>query len=123
MKDMIEKRRNSFGERHATKLKDADVVAIRGAILAGKTQKVLAEEFGVSRSMIGFIARHQRWAISATDDETRAKLDARPAPGKSEFCGNGHRYSDVGFYITSGARNCKQCHTERMARYLARKKA
>lgn len=121
MKDMLAKRRNSFGERHATKLKDADVEAIRKALMAGVTQQLLANQFGVSRSMIGMIGRHQRWAISATDEATRTKLDARPLPGKSDMCGNGHLYSDVGFYRVRGGRSCKQCHRERTARYLARK--
>lgn len=120
MRDMIAKRRNSFGERHAKKLLEAQVLEIRQALAAGETQQALADRFNVSRSMIGQLGRFGRWKQSAAPDDLQDTLLARPMPGASEVCGNGHVYADVGFYRDkNGGRNCKACHSDRIAKYMA----
>lgn len=121
MHDMIDKRRHSHGERHASKLTEENVREIRKLLLAGLTQQEIATRFRVARSLIGLIGRHKRWTLEGTDETIDGPLLLRPLPGDSPVCRKGHSYAEVGFYITKGARNCKQCHRDRIARYLARK--
>ncbi len=61
VQDMLTKRRHSHGDRHASKLSTERVVAIKALLAEGKTQQSVADEFNISRSMVGFIGRGQRW--------------------------------------------------------------
>lgn len=63
MHDMLGKRRHSHGEKHATKLTANDVRRIRELCAQGATQINVAKMFGVSRSMVGFIANRKRWTL------------------------------------------------------------
>jgi len=116
--DMIAKLRHSYGEAHATKLTDHDVQEVRRLIAAGRTQQSLAEEFGVSRSMIGHIGQFKRWALTEQDAETESFLRGRPPRGSEAACSKGHLYAEVGFYRNGNGRLCKACHKERMQRYM-----
>lgn len=117
--DMVGKRRHSFGEAHATKLSEDDVSAIRRRIAEGETQQRVADSFGVSRSMIGKIAKFNCWKLSEGDPATTKILLSRPARGEQTHCRKGHSYEDVGFYLSKkGARLCKACHLDRTQRYL-----
>jgi hypothetical protein len=60
-RDMISKGRHSHGERHAKKLKNDDVFSIRELASAGMGHVKIAERFAVSRSMVGLVARKERW--------------------------------------------------------------
>ena len=60
--DMIFKKRHSYGEKHATKLTQEDVVWIKRLAARGDTQAWIAERYSVSTSMIGHIVRGERWA-------------------------------------------------------------
>lgn len=116
--DMVAKRRHSHGEAHATKLSDHDVQEVRRLIAGGRTHQSLADEFGVSRSMIGHIGRFSRWALTEQDAETTDFLRGRPPRGEETSCSKGHLYAEVGFYQNGKGRNCKACHKERMQRYM-----
>lgn len=116
--DMIAKLRHSYGEAHATKLCDHDVQEVRRLLASGRTQQSLADEFGVSRSMIGHIGQFKRWSLTGQDVATVDTLQNRPAPGESPTCSKGHVYADVGFYKNGSGRLCKACHRERTQRYL-----
>lgn len=117
--DMVKKRRHRFGEAHAQKLSDAQVVEARRLLAEGTSQQKVADQFGVSRSMIGQIGQFNRWALTESTPEIRATLLGRLPAGERETCTKGHFYEDVGFYLNSRGRLCKACHQDRMARYLA----
>ena len=60
--DMVQKGRQQRWEHHGrAKLKREDIPIIRERYKAGKRQLELAEEFGVSRSQIGFIVSNKEW--------------------------------------------------------------
>jgi hypothetical protein len=59
--DMISRRRHSHGERHGARLTDSDVVRIKALARGNRTQQSIADEFGVSRSLVGLIAQGKRW--------------------------------------------------------------
>jgi hypothetical protein len=68
--DMVRKRRHWAhrgvpgvrGERHGSaKLRAADVQQIRQRVAAGEVQQRVAEAYGVSRRLVGMIARRQVW--------------------------------------------------------------
>jgi hypothetical protein len=119
IRDMVRKRRHSFGEAHASKLTEDDVLAIRRRIAKGETQQCVADSFGISRSMVGKISRFNRWKLSESDPATTEILLSRPARGEQTHCRNGHSYETAGFYMSkNGARLCKACHIERTKRYL-----
>ena len=48
--------------RHLTKLKNADIAAIRQMLLEKKTQKAIAATYGVTQQCIGAIAKGKTWA-------------------------------------------------------------
>lgn len=61
--DMVSKRRHQFGQQAVwSKLTDDIVLRIRELRAAGVRERIVAEQFGVSRSMVGLIHRRQRWA-------------------------------------------------------------
>lgn len=122
MRDMIEKRRHSFGDKHATKLTSEAVADIRRAVMTrSATQGQLAERYGVSRSLIGLVATYKRWRWTEGDEDARADLANKPPRSEWEFCLKGHRYDDVGYYAAkNGSRLCKECHRLRMDRYYAK---
>ncbi|CAM5772058.1 hypothetical protein LMIY3S_03716 [Labrys miyagiensis] len=118
-KYLVEQRRHSYGEAQATKLNDAAVRDIRGRLIENDSQRILAEQFGVSRSMIGLVGQFERWKLTDTDTEVQRLLLSRPKPGESDTCVNGHSYSEVGFYKGHrSGRVCKACHKLRVQRYL-----
>lgn len=117
--DMLSRRRHSFGDAHSSKLSESDVATIRELLFSGATQQSVANQFRVSRSMVGKIARDKVWILSTSDPETREALRQKPMPGDSAECQNGHSYAEVGFYQTADGRRCKACHKERTAKYLA----
>lgn len=117
--DMVAKRRHSHGLRHATKLTETDVIAVRRMLAGGSTQQSVADRFSVSRSMIGQIGRFNRWALTESEPEVADELKSRPLPGQNRTCGNGHTYEDVGVYLNGKSRVCKACQRERVARYMA----
>lgn len=61
----IDKIRNGTtrsGERnHRAKLRDVDVIAIRGLAAAGARHRIIADEFGVSQSVITTIVNRTAW--------------------------------------------------------------
>lgn len=116
--DMLAKRRHSYGEAHASKLSDQSVQEIRRLLAGGRTQKSIAEEFGVSRSLVGKIGQFKRWALTEQDAPTTDALKNRLPRGKATTCPKGHVYAEVGFYRNGKGRICKVCHKERMKRYL-----
>jgi hypothetical protein len=60
--DMASKRRSTWGEKnHHAKLQAADVLAIRAQLRAGRRQREIAEEFGVSRATISDIGARRSW--------------------------------------------------------------
>lgn len=117
--DMIRKRRHSYGENHATKLTEKDVVEVRRLLAEGTTQQAVADRFSVSRSLIGQVGRFNRWALTDSSPDVKAELLGRLPPGERETCSNGHLYAEVGFYQNARGRLCKACHQERMNRYMA----
>ena len=62
LRDMFDRRRHSFGEHHATKLSESDVVVIKEKIRGGIPHRVIAGQYGVSRSMVGAIGLGKRWS-------------------------------------------------------------
>jgi uncharacterized protein (DUF433 family) len=60
--DMVSRRRHCFGDAHSKKLKEADVVNIIERLKNGDTQQVIADEYGVARSLIGLIKQGKRWS-------------------------------------------------------------
>lgn len=64
--DMVRKRRGISGERHPlSKLTTDQVVTIRSRWASGEKQNRLADEYGVSKSMIGAIVHGYRWRLVA----------------------------------------------------------
>lgn len=62
MADMVAKGRSAHGERNGrAKLAKDDVWAIRTRYAAGETQAALAREWGLGRSTVSGIVRHQTW--------------------------------------------------------------
>lgn len=61
VQDMLEKRRHSHGDKHASKLSKDRVVAIKALLAEGRTQQSIADEFNISRSMVGLIGSGHRW--------------------------------------------------------------
>lgn len=118
-RDMIKKQRHSFGERHASKLTEDDVIKIRRLLAEGMTQQAVADRFSVSRSMIGHVGKFNRWALTDSAPGIKAELLGRLPPSERETCPKGHSYASVGFYQNARGRLCKACHQERMSRYLA----
>lgn len=56
-------RLSTAGERNGmSKLTEADVHAIRERLAAGKSQRAIAQEFGVDQTLISFIKRRLIWA-------------------------------------------------------------
>lgn len=117
--DMIKKRRHSYGEKHARKLSERDVIEVRRLLTKGMTQQAVANRFSVSRSLIGQIGQFHRWALTDSPAEIKAELMGRVPVGERDTCGNGHSYAEVGFYKSARGRVCKACHQERMGRYLS----
>lgn len=118
LRDMRTKRRHSYGEAHASKLTDDDVRTIRRLLVAGRTLQSLADDYKVSRSLIGLIGRYDRWALTDQEPEIAETLRTKPLPGFSPTCPNGHAYAAVGFYQVGNSKRCKACHRERVQRYL-----
>jgi hypothetical protein len=116
--DMIGKRRHSFGEAHASKLTEAEVIEVRQLLAGGLTQEAVAAQYGVSRSMVGLISRFQRWRLTDPDPELKVALLRRVRTGEHEVCSKGHVFAEVGFYQNANGRLCKACHKIRMQRYL-----
>lgn len=117
--DMLRKRRHSFGEAHARKLSEQQVVEVRRLLADGMTQQAVADRFSVSRSMIGQIGKFNRWALTDSDPEVKAELLGRLPAGERETCNKGHLYEEVGFYQNARGRLCKACHQDRVSRYMA----
>ncbi len=60
--DMVRKNRKERGSAHyMAKLTEADVVKIRRFVAEGKTQTEVAQEFGVTSSLISAICRRKCW--------------------------------------------------------------
>lgn len=60
--DMVSRGRQARGSRRGTnKLTEAQIPEIRARAAAGQLQRVLAAEYGVSRSSISRIANHKGW--------------------------------------------------------------
>lgn len=60
--DMIAKGRHSHGERAAKKLSKTDVTVIRERARSGGNHRLIAADYGVSRSLVSSIASGKRWA-------------------------------------------------------------
>lgn len=61
--DMVSKRRHRHGESVVgAKLSESDVILIRSKLAAGGNHRLVAKEFGVSRSLVGLIGQRRRWA-------------------------------------------------------------
>ena len=62
MTDMMSRQRQSKGETHNTaKLKEGDVLRVRRLLEEGIAQRVIAEEYGVSPSLISLISQGKIW--------------------------------------------------------------
>lgn len=72
VRDSVKKRRHKHGERGAAKLRADDVREIHDLLDRGSTHAAIAEEFGVSQSLIAMIATGRRWASVATTTERKA---------------------------------------------------
>lgn len=63
MADAVERNRTPGGERHyATKLSNADAVAIVDLRCEGLMYHVIAERYGISPKVVGKIIRGERWS-------------------------------------------------------------
>ena len=61
--DSVSKRRHTFGERNgAARLTTPQVQAIRAELATGRLHRLIAADFGVSRTLIDMIGRGERWA-------------------------------------------------------------
>jgi hypothetical protein len=63
-RDMVKKRRHSYGELCAKTLNNEKVREIRKFLASGETQQIVAQKFGVSRSLVGMIGQFKRWALT-----------------------------------------------------------
>jgi hypothetical protein len=62
MVDKVAKKRHRFGETSTNlKLTQAQVVEIRGRVVAGAAQKPLAAEYGVTPQAINLIVKRRNW--------------------------------------------------------------
>lgn len=72
-RDMLQKQRGISGERHPlSKLTAEQVAVIRQRWANGEHQNHLAQEFGVSASMVFSIVHRHRWKRQGADNETEA---------------------------------------------------
>lgn len=60
--EMIAKRRHAHGDRCAKKLRATDISTIRARAMGGGNHRLIAADYGVSRSLISSIANGRRWA-------------------------------------------------------------
>ena len=60
--DAVSRGRHKHGDRGATKLSAADVIAIREAVAQGMTSRQAAAKWGLSEAMLSGIVRGNRWA-------------------------------------------------------------
>ncbi len=62
MRDVVERGRQKRGEQnHAAKLTTAAVIDIRRRVAEGETRKALADEYGVTATMVGYIVNRHKW--------------------------------------------------------------
>lgn len=61
VRDMHAKHRESRGEKHGNNLTEQDVLRIRESVLWRAKHADVAASFGVAASLIGLIARGERW--------------------------------------------------------------
>lgn len=63
VRDSVTKLRHTFGERNgAARLTDDQVRAIKAELSAGRLHRLIAEDHGVSRSLVSRIGRRERWS-------------------------------------------------------------
>jgi DNA-binding XRE family transcriptional regulator len=92
------------GERHSqAKLTEEQVVQIRERNAAGEIQRVLADEFGVSKATISHIVTGRNWAHLEGAREARRI-------GSSTHCKHGHEWTEENTYVRKdGYRMCRAC--------------
>ena len=90
--DKIQHGTASLGGRHGgAKLTESDVRAIRDAYLAGTTQPVLAERYGVSVATVSDLVRGRTWShIPLTAPVFDGRQRNKPVPGRALGERNGH---------------------------------
>lgn len=67
MRDCLERGRFSLGERHATKLTEADV---RDILTSNDTNRKLADKYGVCNQLISDIRRGKKWQHVTQQEES-----------------------------------------------------
>lgn len=109
MQDAVKRDRHKRGERGANKLTDAEVIAIRLEVSAGKSHESVASNYGISQPMVSAIANGKRWAHIG---------GLRTSSINKTHCVNGHLLEGSNLIPRKGAKGrCRICTRASQRKY------